>query len=138
VLPRGWFGAIHPKTHVPANNVMLIGALCAVGPFVMSFEFGAELLNFGAFIGFMGVNVAAFLLAWRTGVKTIGALVPPVLGTIICFVIWLNLSDKTKWIGAVWLLAGAAYGWWRTNGFKRAIRFDEAAGGEEAGGEGVQ
>jgi putrescine importer len=125
VLPRGVFGKIHPVTHVPANNVMLIGLACVVGAFSITYEFGAELLNFGAFIGFMGVNIAAFRLAWRTGVRTVGGLVPPVLGSLICFVIWLNLSDKSKWVGAVWLIAGAAYGWWRTNGFKNSIRFDE-------------
>ena len=27
----------------------------------MSYQLGAELLNFGAFIGFMGVNLAAFV-----------------------------------------------------------------------------
>ena len=83
------------------------------------------MLNFGAFIGFMGVNVAAFLLAWRTGVRTMWALAPPFLGFFICLVIWLNLSPKSKWVGAVWLTLGAAYGWWKTDGFKTAIKFEE-------------
>ena len=125
VLPRSVFGVIHPVTHVPANNVMLIGLLCVVGAFSMTYEFGAELLNFGAFIGFMGVNIAAFLLAWRTGVRTMWALAPPFLGFFICLVIWLNLSPKSKWVGAVWLTLGAAYGWWKTDGFKTAIKFEE-------------
>ena len=125
MLPRGFFGAIHPVTRVPANNVVLIGALCVIGAFSITYEFGAELLNFGAFIGFIGVNVAAFLLAWRTGTRTMAALVPPVLGALICFVMWLNLSDKSKWLGATWLIAGAAYGWWKTNGFRTVIHFDE-------------
>ena len=126
VLPRGVFGAIHPVTHVPANNVMLIGLLCVVGAFSITYEFGAELLNFGAFIGFMGVNAAAFLLAWRTGLKTARALVPPVLGFFICLVIWLNLSPMSKGVGGVWLALGVVYGWWKTDGFKRAIRFEES------------
>jgi putrescine importer len=125
VLPKGFFGKIHEETHVPANNVMLIGALCVVGAFSITYEFGAELLNFGAFIGFMGVNISAFLLSWRKGIKTVSALVPPLLGFVICLVIWLNLSPKSKWVGAVWLALGAAYGWWKTNGFKTAIRFEE-------------
>ena len=126
VLPRGIFGVIHPVTHVPANNVMLIGALCVIGAFSMTYEFGAELLNFGAFIGFMGVNAAAFLLAWRTGLRTVSALVPPVLGFVICLGIWLNLSPMSKGVGAVWLALGTAYGWWKTDGFKRTIRFEES------------
>ena len=63
-LPRGFFGFIDPKTHIPRNNVLLIGALCLVGGYIISYQLGAELLNFGAFIGFMGVNVAAFLRYW--------------------------------------------------------------------------
>ena len=104
---------------------MLIGLLCVVGSFSMTYEFGAELLNFGAFIGFMGVNVAAFLLAWRTNARTLAGLVPPLLGFMICLGIWLNLSPKSKWVGFAWLALGAAYGWWKTNGFKNAIRFED-------------
>jgi putrescine importer len=125
VLPKGFFGKIHRETHVPANNVMLIGALCVIGAFSITYEFGAELLNFGAFIGFMGVNAAAFLLYWRKGIKTLSGLVPPLLGFLICLVIWLNLSPNSKWVGSVWLAVGVAYGWWKTNGFKTAIRFEE-------------
>lgn len=126
VLPKRVFGVVHETTRVPANNVLLIGALCVIGAFTMSFEFGAELLNFGAFIGFMGVNAAAFLYAWRTRVRTIGALLPPLLGWAICLVMWLNLGDKSKWLGGAWLVIGAAYGWWKTNGFKTAVRFEES------------
>ena len=124
VLPRSVFGAIHPVTHVPANNVMIIGLLCVTGAFSITYEFGAELLNFGAFIGFMGVNLAALLLAWRTGVRTISGMAPPILGFLICLVIWLNLSPKSKWVGAVWLALGVIYGWWKTKGFKNTIRFE--------------
>ena len=60
-IPRGFFGSLHPRTHVPSNNVMLIGAMALVGAFTISYGFGAELLNFGALIGFMGVNLAAFV-----------------------------------------------------------------------------
>ena len=68
-IPRGFFGALHPRTHVPGNNVILIGAIALAGAFTMSYGFGrAELLNFGALIGFMGVNLVvarALLLARR-------------------------------------------------------------------------
>ena len=47
-IPRGFFGALHPRTRVPSYNVMLVGALALAGAFTMSYGFGAELLNFGA------------------------------------------------------------------------------------------
>ncbi len=43
------------------NNVLLIGAIALTGAFFISYERGVELLNFGAFIAFMGVNAAAFV-----------------------------------------------------------------------------
>ena len=49
------------KERSPRNNVLIIGAVALTGAFLLSFERGAELLNFGAFIAFMGVNVVAFV-----------------------------------------------------------------------------
>ncbi len=60
-LPRGFFGAIEPKRRIPMNNVLLIGAIALTGAFFITYERGVELLNFGAFIAFMGVNAAAFV-----------------------------------------------------------------------------
>ena len=60
-LPRGFFGAIDPKTRIPRNNVLLVGAVALVGAMFLSFERGVELLNFGALLAFMGVNTAALL-----------------------------------------------------------------------------
>lgn len=125
VLPRKFFGALSEKTHVPANNVILIGLLCVAGSFLITYEFGAELLNFGAFIGFMGVNVAAFLWAWRNARRTFLGLVPPALGFLICLGIWLNLSPKSKLLGGAWLLLGIIYGWWKTGGFRHKVKFEE-------------
>ena len=125
VLPKSFFGKIDPDSQVPANNVLLIGALCVVGAFAITYEFGAELLNFGAFIGFIGVNISALLWAWRNNERTLKGLVPPILGALICFGIWLNLSSWSKAIGAIWLIAGALYGWWRTRGHFEKIRFTE-------------
>src|ERR1700724_3009537 len=60
-IPKKFFGAIDPKNHIPRNNVLFVGALALTGAFLISYERGAELLNFGALIAFMGVNGAAFV-----------------------------------------------------------------------------
>ena len=60
-LPRGFFGVVDPKRHVPRNNVIFVGVVALIGAFVLNFGLGAELLNFGALIAFMGVNAAAFV-----------------------------------------------------------------------------
>ena len=60
-LPRAFFGTLSAKTFIPRNNVLLVGAVTLLGVFLLTYERGAELLNFGAFIAFMGVNAAALL-----------------------------------------------------------------------------
>src|SRR5436305_1085459 len=59
-IPKKFFGRIEPKHGVPRNNVIFVGVLALLGALVLSYQLGAELLNFGAFIAFMGVNAAAF------------------------------------------------------------------------------
>jgi hypothetical protein len=52
--------------------------------------------------------------------------VPPVLGFLTCFYIWLSLRTLAKIVGFLWLLTGLLYGAWKTRGFKRRIEFREA------------
>ena len=80
---------------------------------------------FGALIAFMGVNAAAFLrYFWRSDEKTIGNLVPPVLGFIICGLLWLNLSRPAMKIGAIWMAVGIVFGLWRTRAFTKQLSFE--------------
>jgi amino acid transporter len=126
-IPRRFFGALDAKTHVPRNNVLLVGALALVGAFAVSYQLGAELLNFGAFIAFMGVNLAAFVrYGLRGSPRRLFDLVSPALGFLICFYIWMSLRTPAKVLGFLWLLTGVAYGAWTTQGFRRQIEFREA------------
>src|SRR3984893_14848907 len=60
-LPKSFFGAVDPKRHVPRNNVIFVGVIALAGAFIISYGLGAEMLNFGALIAFMGVNLATFM-----------------------------------------------------------------------------
>ena len=125
-IPKGFFGAIEAKRGVPRNNVLFTGALALAGAFAMSYQLGAELLNFGAFIAFMGVNAAAFTHYYLRGrERKLTHLLPPVLGFLICFYIWLSLRTPAKIAGGLWLLVGIAYGAWKTGGFRREIAFSD-------------
>ena len=124
-LPKGFFGKINAKRHIPANNVILIGAIALAGAFLMTYERGAELLNFGAFVAFMGVNAAAFVRYYlRAPEKKIGNLISPVLGFLICAFIWWNLSPPAKIAGAIWLAVGILYGAWKTSWFRKQMTFE--------------
>src|SRR6266849_5448974 len=124
-LPKRFFGKIQAKRQIPANNVILIGSVALIGAFLITYERGAELLNFGAFIAFMGVNAASFVRYFvRADEKKIGNLLVPVLGFVICAFIWWNLSPPAKIAGTIWLGVGIAYGAWKTSWFRTQMSFD--------------
>jgi len=92
-LPQSFFGVVDPKRHVPRNNVVFVGAIALVGALLVSFglfsyKLGAEMLNFGALIAFMGVNMAAFVRYHVREGKHNG--VPPLVLTavVIALVLW--------------------------------------------------
>jgi len=118
-LPRKFFGAIDPNNCIPRNNVILVGAIALVGAFFITYEQGAELLNFGALIAFMGVNAAAFVRYYlRAKEKRWTDFGFPVLGFLICCFIWRNLGSWAILLGTIWMAVGVAYGAVKTKGFK--------------------
>ena len=98
-LPKSFFGAVDPKRHVPRNNVIFVGVLALAGALLVSiglfsYGLGAEMLNFGALIAFMGVNMAAFVRYYvREGGKSP---IPPLVLTAL--VIALVLLPTSNWI----------------------------------------
>lgn len=121
-IPKSVFGQLHPKTRVPARNVVLIGLTCAVGGLMMSYQLGAELLNFGALIGFMGVNLSSVLRYWvRTTEKHWMQLVPGMAGLLICFYLWVSLSRTAQIAGWFWMILGILYGAYKTGGYRRQM-----------------
>lgn len=111
-LPRAFFGAISPRSSIPRNNVLLLGLITLAGSFTLSFERGAELLNFGAFIAFMGVNLAALVhYKFRTKEKVLFPLLIPLAGFLVCGFIWLNLARTAQLLGAAWITVGLLVYW---------------------------
>lgn len=125
-LPKSFFGAIEPKRRIPQNNVIFVGVLALAGTAVLTFERAAELLNFGALLAFMGVNAASFTRYFlRERQRTLANFLPPILGFVVCLVLWLNLSRPAKIAGVVWMLLGIGYGAYRTRGFRaELVSFD--------------
>jgi putrescine importer len=125
-IPKKFFGALDPKNHIPRNNVIFVGAIALVGAFLITYDQGAELLNFGALLAFMGVNAAAFVRYFlRAEKKNAFDFFSPLLGFLICLFIWRNLSSKAMLLGAVWMAVGIAYGAVKTKGFQaELVKFD--------------
>ena len=121
-LPKKFFGYIDPKRFIPRNNVLFIGGVTLAGVFILNYQLTAEMLNFGAFIAFMGVNLSVFFHFFiKEKKRTFINLVPPILGFLFCFFIWINLRNQAKIAGTIWILVGMIIGYIKTNGFKKKI-----------------
>jgi putrescine importer len=111
VIPRRIFGRLHPVRNTPWINILILGILAFFGAQVMSYELTAELLNFGAFLGFMGVNLAVIGRYWFRPEHPhmrnfLLDLVVPAAGFLFCAVIWLGLNKPAKIAGSIWLVVG--------------------------------
>lgn len=130
VLPARWFAHINPASSNPTYNLWLIGAVAFAGALVFDYERAAETLNFGAFLAFMGVNLAAlrqFFCLKPPGQRRLWEAILPAAGFLFCLIIWLGLGTPAKVIGGCWLMAGIIYCGIRTRGFRippPAIRFE--------------
>jgi amino acid transporter len=119
-LPRKFFGKVDTKRFIPQNNVLFVGAVTLVGVFVLNFQLTAEMLNFGAFIAFMGVNLSVFFHFFiKEKSRKFIYIVPPVIGFLFCFSIRISLPSPAKIMGGIWFFAGFIYLIIRTKGFKR-------------------
>jgi putrescine importer len=108
-LPSRVFAAVDIRNGIPRNNVIIVGACTLLGVFLMTYESGAELLNFGAFIAFMGVNAAALVhYKFRSKEKVFLAATMPILGFVVSAFIWLNLNHKAQLLGVAWIVIGIA------------------------------
>jgi amino acid transporter len=130
VIPKKIFSYLHPKSVTPIYNIVIMGILTLIGSVVLSYQGAAELLNFGAFLAFMGVNLATlrqFLFLRPPGEKrnfTLDAILP-VLGFLVCFSIWISLPSPAKVLGGLWLVAGLIYLSVMTRGFtKKPVMMD--------------
>jgi len=122
-LPRRFFAYLDPKLNTPTRNIWLIGIVAYIGTQLITFEEAGEILNFGAFLAFMGVNLATF---WQFAVappagrkrRLLSDVVMPLVGFLFCLWIWLGLKTPAKIVGGSWLLLGLTYSAIKTRGFR--------------------
>jgi putrescine importer len=123
VLPRKVFAYLDPKRNTPTLNIWLIGAVAYIGTLFITYEQAGEILNFGAFLAFMGVNLATFsqfAIVQQEGRKRrwFADGVMPLVGFAFCLWIWLGLKLPAKIVGGIWLVAGLIYSAIRTREFR--------------------
>ncbi len=130
VLPKKFFGKLTPGTSTPTNNILLIGGLSFVGSVMLNYigsayEHAGELMNFGAFLAFMGVNFACF---WQFSMRRrqgapmnfVRDALVPLVGFLFCGLIWVDLNIIAKTVGGIWFAIGLLYVGYKTNWFRSA------------------
>jgi putrescine importer len=122
VLPQSVFGYLDKKHSTPVYNILLVGVFVFIGSLFLNFERAAELINFGAFIAFMGVNAAVirqfYFLRSRAERNLLTDAVLPCFGLLFCFAIWLSLPIQAKLLGCVWFVLGLIWSAIQTRGFR--------------------
>jgi putrescine importer len=123
VIPSGIFAYVHPRFSTPTRSIYLMGGLSLLGALLMRFELAVELLNFGAFAGFILVNLSVIRHFYlrrreRRGTGFFTNLVFPLTGALVCTYVWMSLTEKAKLVGFAWLGLGVAYLALLTRGFQ--------------------
>jgi putrescine importer len=114
VLPRKVFGHLNAQRGNPTYNVAIAGAVAYLGTLTMQWERAVEILNFGALLAFMAVNLAAvrhfgFNKELSDQRNVLLDVVIPGLGFLFCLIIFLGLQSSTLAAGAVWMAVGIGY-----------------------------
>jgi len=129
VLPRSIFGYLSPQRHSPSRNILIIGVLTFLGTVFIPFDLACDLLNYGAFLGFMGVNLAVMWSYYLHPKEKPGGLLKdcllPASGFCGCLIFWFDLPQTAKVVGSIWLLLGFIYCAYKTRGFReRPVLFE--------------
>jgi putrescine importer len=112
------------KRNTPVVNIWVLGVLTLAGTLWLDYERAATLSNFGAFVGFMGVNLAVirvFYFRPPAGHKRhwVRDFLSPAVGFLFCIVIWASLPTPAKVLGGIWCALGVLYTAIKTRGFRK-------------------
>lgn len=122
VMPK-FFSKLHPKFKTPVYGILFVSILGLLA-LLKDLEVIVSLLNVGALIAFILVNVAVISLFWikrkeRSGFRNvIKYLIAPLAGTLSLVVVLINVGIYGLILGAVWLIIGFIFLAYRTKMFK--------------------
>lgn len=122
MLPNKIFGYLHPKYKTPTNSILIMGALGLLA-IVMSLRVAASLLNFGALLAFVMVNISVISLYYirrknRGFSSLIKYLICPLIGGAFTFILWIKLEPFALILGFSWIAIGLIYLAFSTKFFK--------------------
>jgi basic amino acid/polyamine antiporter, APA family len=111
LVPKGFFGDVHPKFRTPHKSTMLIGAfvICLAG--FLPIDALLHLTNIGTLFAFVVVCAAVLIMRRKypnaeRPFRCPWVPVVPVLGILSCLMLMFSLPTANWWRLLVWLLIG--------------------------------
>ncbi len=111
MVPKAFFGAVHPKFRTPWKSTILIGSFVAIAAGLLPIDALLSMTNIGTLFAFT-VVCAAVLIMRRINPEAERPfrcpLVPlvPILGIVLCIMLMLSLPPANWWRLIVWLAVG--------------------------------
>jgi APA family basic amino acid/polyamine antiporter len=111
LVPRNFFGVVHPKFRTPWKSTILIGVFVGVLAGFMPLDALLHMTNIGTLLAFVIVCTAVLIMR-KTHPEAERPfrcpLVPviPVLGILSCLLLMFSLPAANWWRLGVWLLIG--------------------------------
>ena len=128
ILPNKIFGYVSPKSQIPVYNVIIIAFVSIIFSFNFDFGQAAQMVNYGAFLGFVAVNICVFSeYVIKRKPDAFGLLgvvryiLMPLFGFLICLTIFLKLSPTALTWGTGWVVFGLIYYGAITRGFRKSL-----------------
>ena len=122
----GFFGHLHPTYKTPIYSVLFVGAVSILA-INLDLDFVASLINFGALVAFIFVNLSVILhFAIKrkevSGVRQIAQnIILPSLGIFMTVMLWLHLSPESTHYGLIWFALGVLVLLWMTRFFSKPM-----------------
>lgn len=133
VLPRGFFGAVHPRFHTPVFSIVLTGVIGVIALFLNVLS-AASFINFGAFVAFTMVNLSVIFMVCkdvdaRNRYGVLKGMVVPFIGALVNLWLLTKLDIHAVVLGLIWLSIGLLQLTYLTRFFTRQppeVSFDES------------
>jgi APA family basic amino acid/polyamine antiporter len=111
LLPKGFFGTIHPRFRTPWKSTILTGICVGLLASLLPLELLLELTNIGTLLAFVIVCLAVLIMRRiqpQAERPFRCPLVPwvPILGTIFCLTLMFSLPSGNWWRLLGWLIIG--------------------------------
>ena len=126
VLPRSVFGRLSRAFRVPWVNILVIAAIGCLA-MLLDINTATSMINFGAFLAFVLVNIAFGVWIWKNRrgrwsllVMILVTLVP-IIGAIVDLYLFSLLSPAAYVVGCGWLILGVIILVVRTRGFRQPV-----------------